>query len=318
LQIKRAARTRELTLLNRRVYLREWGSSGAPMIVMIHGWMDTSATFQFLVDALAKEWYVVAPDLRGFGRTQFGRESVTGYWFHDYLADLDALLYFLAAENSTKTSQTAPQVSPVNLLGHSLGGNIVCIYAGIRPERIRRLISLDGFGVPRGKADQAPSKAAKWLDALRAGEVLRPYATLEAVAQRLQKNDRFLTTARAAWLAEQWTERLPDGSFLLRADPSHKLPFPTVYRLEETIAIWKKITAPTLWMGAAESQVAQWLGYGRDHPDEMGRESLHTPEFVERLEAFASLKFEYVNDASHMLHHDRPEYVAGVVEAFLD
>jgi pimeloyl-ACP methyl ester carboxylesterase len=285
--------------------------------VMIHGWMDTSATFQFLVDALEEDWHVVAPDLRGFGRTARGRESVTGYWFHDYLADLDALLDHLAVESREKNAETAPQVLPINLLGHSLGGNIVCVYGGVRPERIRRLISLDGFGVPRGTPGQAPVKVEKWLDALKVGEVLRPYPTLDAVAQRLQKNDRFLSPERAAWLAEQWTERLDDGSYLLRADPAHKLPFPTVYRLEESIAIWKQITAPTLWVGAAESHVAQWLGYGRDNPEEMGRESLHTPEFVERLEAFASLKFEYVSEASHMLHHDRPEYVAGLIEQFL-
>ncbi len=303
--IKKPSRTRTLSLLNREVHLREWGDVNAPMLLMVHGWMDTSATFQFLVDALEKDWYVVAPDLRGFGRTQFGRESVTGYWFHDYLADLDALI------------ETISPNAPINLLGHSLGGNIACIYAGVRPARVQRLISLDGFGVPRGNPSQAPEKVTKWLDSLRAGEVLRPYPTLDAVAQRLMKNDRFLTADKAAWLAEQWTLALPEGGFQLRADPAHKLPFPTVYRLEETLEIFRKVTAPTLWVGAAESQISQWLGYGRDNPDEMGRESLHTPEFLERLEAFTSMKFEYVQEASHMLHHDRPAHVAGLIEAFL-
>jgi pimeloyl-ACP methyl ester carboxylesterase len=303
--IKKTSRSRELRLLNRRVHLREWGDANSPIIVMVHGWMDTSATFQFLVDALEKEWHIIAPDLRGFGQTEFGRESTTGYWFHDYLADLDQLV------------DTISPAAPVNLLGHSLGGNIACVYAGVRPTRVRRLISLDGFGVPRGNAEQAPGKVTKWLDALRAGEVLRPYPTLDAVAQRLMKNDRFLAADKAAWLAAQWTSPLPDGGFQLRADTAHKLPFPTVYRLEETLAIFRQVTAPTLWVGAAESQISQWLGYGRDNPNEMGRESLHTPEFLERLEAFASMKFEYMQEASHMLHHDRPEHVAGLIEQFL-
>jgi pimeloyl-ACP methyl ester carboxylesterase len=303
--IKKTSRPRTLRLLNRHVHLREWGNAGAPIIVMVHGWMDTSATFQFLVDALENDWHVIAPDLRGFGQTEFGRESATGYWFHDYLADLDVLIDTISPD------------LPVNLLGHSLGGNIACIYAGVRPARVRRLISLDGFGVPRGNATQAPGKVTKWLDTLRAGEVLRPYPTLEAVAQRLMKNDRFLSVEKAAWLAEQWTTPLADGSFQLRADTAHKFPFPTVYRLDETLEIFRQVTAPTLWVGASESQISQWLGYGRDNPNEMGRESLHTPEFLERLEAFASMKFEYVQEASHMLHHDRPEYVAGLIEGFL-
>ncbi len=286
------------------MHLREWGNANAPLLVMVHGWMDTSFTFQFLVDALAGEWRVVAPDLRGFGRSEWSHENTSGYWFHDYLADLDALL-----------DEIAPQVS-VNLMGHSLGGNLTTIYAGVRPERVRRLISLDGFGVPRGSPAQAPTKIAKWLDAIKAGETLRPYASLAAVAARLQKNDVYLTANRAAILAAEWADALPDGQFQLRADPAHKFPFPTVYRLDESIAIWRNIVAPVLWVGASDSQIAQWLGYGKDDPAEMGAESTHSPEFSERLAAFQSIRFNVISQASHNLHHDQPERVARLVEDF--
>src|SRR5208283_3635145 len=111
-----------------------------------------SASFQFLVDALAGEWCVLAPDWRGFGLSEW---PAVGYWFADYLCDLDGLLDHYAAGE------------PVNLVGHSLGGNVVGIYAGIRPKRVRRGVALDGFGLPAEGPERAPDKLLAWLDALR-------------------------------------------------------------------------------------------------------------------------------------------------------
>jgi pimeloyl-ACP methyl ester carboxylesterase len=273
--------------------------------MLVHGWMDVAASFQFFVDACKQSWHFIAPDLRGFGQSEWSREGVSGYWFADYLADLDALL-----------DEVSPN-APVHLLGHSLGGNIVSMYAGVRPHRVAKLISLDGFGVPRGTTDQAPNKLAAWLDAVRAPPRLQSYASLERVAERLVKNNPRLTPERAAFIAKHWAEPLADGSYALRADPAHKLPFPTVYRLEESLAIWRKVSAPTLWVGATDSQIVQWLGYGRDNASEMGEDSKHTPEFRERLAAFANVRFEMIVDAGHMLHHDQPEATAQLVESFL-
>jgi pimeloyl-ACP methyl ester carboxylesterase len=294
------------TLRNRRVHWRAWGVDGAPLIVMIHGWMDTSFTFQFLVDAMGDGWRVLAPDLRGFGQTEWSRENHSGYWFHDYIADLDAFV-----------DHVSPNV-PLNLAGHSLGGNIVCVYAGVRSQRVRRVVSLDGFGVPKGNSEAAPDKLTAWLDAIRAGETLKPYATLAAVAARLQKNDPYLSAEQAHVLAQQWAQALPDGSWQVRADHAHKLPFSTIYRLEESIAIWRKVTAPVLWVGAQQSHIAQWLGYGRDDPTEMGTDSKHSEEFSQRLAAFSNIRFEMIAEASHNLHHEKAGDIARLLTDFLN
>src|SRR5688500_13434350 len=90
-------------------HVRTWGEASAPKLFMLHGWMDVSASFQFVVDSLAREWHVVAPGWRGFGLTEWARD---GYWFPDYYADLDALFDIYAGD------------SPVKLVGHSMGGNI--------------------------------------------------------------------------------------------------------------------------------------------------------------------------------------------------
>ena len=116
-----------------RYHVRTWGDTADPKLVLLHGWMDVSASFQFLVDALRRDWYVIAPDWRGFGLSEWAPD---GYWFPDYVADLDVLL-----------RQLSPK-APVNLVGHSLGGNVAALYAGIRPARVARLVNLEGFGLP--------------------------------------------------------------------------------------------------------------------------------------------------------------------------
>ncbi len=106
---------------------------------------------------------------------------------------------------------------------------------------------------------------------------------------------------------------LPDGSARLRSDPRHKLPFPTVYRMEEVYAVWRRIVAPTLWVAALQSHIPRWLDA---HPE--GEGAAHTLAGVRRrLAHIANAELVTVGDAGHMLHHDQPRAVAGALEAFL-
>jgi pimeloyl-ACP methyl ester carboxylesterase len=303
--ITHAATAHTISLRHHRVQYLAWGRPSAPLVVMLHGWMDVAASFQFLVDAMVNDWYVIAPDQRGYGGTEWTRETAGGYWFADYVADLDALI-----------DHVSPQ-GPVHLLGHSLGGNVSCIYAGIRPARVKKLVSLDGFGIPASSSTKAPAQYRKWLDAIKKSESLSSYDTLAKVADRLQKNNSRLRRDRAEWLAAHWAQQDRDGRWQLRADPAHKLPFPAVYRLDESIAIWNEVTAPTLWVGASESEAKQWNGYRDDSTVPSVREGHVFGTFDSRLAAFTDIQFSVVHGAGHMLHHDAPDAVAAVVEAHL-
>jgi pimeloyl-ACP methyl ester carboxylesterase len=281
-----------------RQHVLTWGDPGAPSLFMLHGWMDVAASFQFLVDALASDWHVVAPDLRGFGRSQWQPQ---GYWYWDYLADLDALLVHFAPDE------------PVCLVGHSLGGNVVMHYAGVRPERVRAVVSLDGFGIPFETPDAGPAKLVRWLDALREPAVFRPYANLAAVADRLQKTNPRLARDKAQFLARHWARELPDGTAELTSDPRHKLPFPTTYRMEEVYAVWRRIAAPVLWVAGAQSEITQWL-----HPQPGAQTPAADLAGVRsRIAHVPHARLAVVEDAGHMLHHDQPQAVAREVEAFL-
>ena len=275
-----------------------WGDAAAPPLFLVHGWMDVAASFQFLVDAFARERRVIAPDLRGYGDSAWQPQ---GYWFADYVADLEALVDRFAPGRA------------VDIAGHSLGGNVAMIYAGVRPSRVRRAVSLDGFGLPDETTESAPRRYAKWLDALAEAPSFRPYANLAAVADRLQKDNPRLTRPRAEFLASHWARERPDGGAELRSDPRHKLPFPSVYRLAEATAIWREITAPVLWVAGDASRIPAWL----DKASGGARGADGLDGVRERMAAIRDARLVVIEGAGHMLHHDQPEAVARALEAFL-
>ena len=271
-----------------RYHVRRWPAPGAPKMVLLHGWMDVSASFQFLVDALEKEWDVYAPDWRGYGLTEWGRADC--YWFPDYIADLDFLLDGIDS-------------NAVNLVGHSLGGNVGALYAGVRPQRIARFANLEGFGMVPTRPEQAPGRYARWLEELRDRPGFRSYRGFSELAQRLREGNRRLTSEKAEFLARHWG-REEGGAVVLRSDPAHKIVNPVLYRYEEVRACWQQVSAPVLWVEAAESETLK-------------RVKLTPEDVVERRSAFRNLRYEKVAAAGHMMHHDQPQAVARLLEEFL-
>ena len=281
-------------------HLHVWGSLAratreAPPIVMVHGYMDVGASFQFVVDALGAlgmgDRCVIAPDLRGFGLTETPRSD--SFWFQDYLGDLDALLHGLWPD------------APFDLVGHSMGGNIVMLYAGVRPERIRRLVNLEGFGLPQSTPSEAPLRLAQWLDELRTEQTMRPYATLAHVAERLRRNNPRLSADKASWLAQHWS-REQGGAYQVLGDPAHKRVNPILYRAEEAIACFARIAAPVLWVEGEHTNLE--LYWGKRYTK---RES------HERLDVVKNLQRRVLTDAGHMLHHDQPAALAELLLPFL-
>ncbi|OXI90948.1 alpha/beta hydrolase [Burkholderia sp. AU31652] len=284
-----------VTVRGVQLHVRRWGRPDAPTLFMLHGWMDVSASFQFVVDALAGDWQVIAPDARGFGLSDWpvARQGGGHYWFHEYLADLDALVDHYAPAGE------------VNLVGHSMGANVVCLYAGARPERVRRVVDLEGFGLAPARAEQAPRRLRGWLDELREPPVLRPYASLDDVAARLIKTNPRLDPRRAAFLAAHWSKRGDDSQYHLLADPAHKMPGPQLYRLDEVMATWAQVRAKVLHVEAVNSPTLAHIA--GDIP---------LPEFKARFNAFRDWREKLVEDAGHMVHHDQPEQIAALIEAF--
>ncbi len=272
-----------------RHHVRAWGNAGAPPLILLHGWMDVAASFQFLVDSFSRDWHVIAPDWRGFGLSEWCRE---GYWFPDYYADLEALL------------ELYQPGKPAFIVGHSMGGVIGSMYSGIRPERVARLVSMEGLGLARHAPDQAPLRYAQWLDDLKDAPSFRPYKSLEEVAARLRKTNPRLKEERAAFLAQHWAKRIDNGEFVLLSDPLHKTVNPYLFRIDEAIACWRRITARVLLVSGKLSEIPARM---KDSPEQL----------AERKSAFANRREVELDDAGHMMHHDQPQRLAGLLEEFL-
>ncbi|THU04523.1 alpha/beta hydrolase [Lampropedia puyangensis] len=299
-----ASRTETIPVRGLTYHVHRWGqntNASAPVLVLLHGWADVGASYQFIVDALGESWVgeraVIAPDWRGFGATQ-PPSPVDTYWFADYFADLEVLLDHYAGDGH-----------PVDMVGHSMGGNVAMLYAGIRPERIRRLVNLEGFGLPDGRPEQAPKKLRTWLNETaqrRNGEItIKPYASREAVAQRLMKTNPRLSLDKALWLAGVWAKQALDGQWHLLVDPAHKISSHTVYRTDEALAIYREITAPVLAIEATECSLTSFWG---------GRYTLE--QYHQRLAQIRQHTIKTVDDAGHNLQHDQPELIAQWMKTF--
>ncbi len=305
---KRISRSEFVPIRSLSYHVRIWDgpspSSALPPLVLVHGWMDVAASYQFMVDALSDAFAagrtIIAPDWRGFGLSK----SVAGgaadnYWLPDYLADLDFLLDHYVKDQK------------IDLVGHSMGGNVAMIYSGVRPERIRRLVNLEGFGMAPTQPAQAPTRYAKWIDQLKTlhkGELdLKAYDNVSGVARRLMKTNPRLSADKANWLASHWAAPNAEGKWQILGEPGHKVINANIYQVPETLAIYQCITAPVLAVEASDDSLEKWH-----------QGSYTLADYHERLKLIADAKVAVIADAGHMLHHDQPEQLAALIEAFLD
>ena len=306
-QVKRASRSAFIPIRTQNYHLWTWGepTPGMPPLVLVHGWMDVAASYQFVVDALSDAFmqgrHVIAPDWRGYGLSS--GPPVDNYWFPDYLADLDFLIDHFSPDK------------PVDLVGHSLGGHVVMYYAGIRPQRIRRLVNLEGFGGPASPPQDAPARYARWIDQLKKlerGELaLHAYDSADGVARRLAKTNPRLARDqsgrdKASWLATQWARENSPGRWEIQGDAAHKLTNAESYRIPEMMEIYKRITMPLLAIEASDDSMSLWW-----------QKRYTLADYHERLKTVPDCRIAVVQDAGHMLHHDQPEQLARLLEDFL-
>lgn len=268
--------------------LYRWTGTDPDPIVLLHGWGDTGETWQFVADAMSQRHTLIAFDARGFGRTRWPQD---GYWFPDYLADLDALLARIVPDR------------PVRLVGHSMGGNVTLMYAGVRPERVRQVVSLEGFGLPRTAPDQAPERYREWLDELVEGTAFARYESFAEFEKVLRRRNPRTPADRVAFIARSWAQQREDAVIELRADPRHKRTNPVLYQREQAEACWRQITAPVLYVAGDESEMARRMG------GEISTETLQS--------IFRDVRSVTVGGAGHMMHHEQPEVVAELIETFL-
>ncbi|MDE2149524.1 MAG: alpha/beta hydrolase [Gammaproteobacteria bacterium] len=259
----------------------------APLLFLLHGWLDVSAGWAPVIARLLPRLQVIAPDWRGLGYTQW---APGGYWFHDYLADFDAI-----------ADACAPGRRFL-LAGHSMGAQVAGLYAGLRPQRIEKLILLDGLMLPDMPPQRAPERVGNWLQQLRRPFAARIYPSFSELARRIAAHHPRLSPAGADFVARCWGHREIDGRVRLLADPRHYLHGPLLYRSAEAEQIWRQVTAPTLMVRAGESEY---------------RGSIAEIELQRRYTCFRDHRVAELPGVGHMLHYEAPQATAAALAEFL-
>jgi pimeloyl-ACP methyl ester carboxylesterase len=283
-----ASRSEFVRIRGLRYHVRRWGDPQRPLLVLGHGLLDASATFADLVQPLLGVCQVVAPDWRGLGYTEWPAD---GYWFPDYVADLDALVDHYAGPDP-----------PIWLVGHSMGAQICSLYAGLRPTRVSKLVVIDGLASPDVPADLAPERYRHWLRQLRRPDRAKTYASFEALAERVRIQHPQLDAGRALFVARGWACEDGRGRVRLLADPRHRLKMPTLYRAAESQAIYRQISADTLFIDGGDSPFMTVLS-----PEERAA----------RRACFARRAEMAIAGAGHMLHFDQPQQTGERIAEFL-
>lgn len=274
----------ELDLPFRPLVAWEWGDADAPPIVLVHGWGDSGATFEFVAAALAADYRLIAPDLAGFGESPAAQGD---YWFPDYLQDLEGVL------------DATVGAAPVTLVGHSMGGNVCNLYAGVRPARIASLVLLEGFGLPPTTPDEAPQRYARWLDQRHATPALRDFADVGTLHRHLQRLAPSAAPEVLAAIALRWARPVGDGAWRLRMDPRHKGGHAVLYRREEAAACWRDTTAPVMLVGGTCSDFfARFAGF-----DPVADCAAH----------YRRCTTHWLEGAGHMMHWEQPLAVAALI-----
>lgn len=274
-----------------KIHYLEWGERGAEPFFLIHGFLDHARSWQPFVGALEKQsrrpGWIVAPDCRGHGDS--GWVGSGGYYhFADYLWDLDRIIESL-------------DVKRLTLMGHSMGGTIAFLYAGTFPEKIVKLVLVEGIGPQPAKFADAPPRMARWLAEVKAlpQRKIVEYATPEKAAERLRRTNPKLKPDLALELARSGMKRTAGGKWVWKFDPLHRTIAPQPFYSQQAIEYFRRIACPVLLVHGADS---------RQTP---------RPDAEERLAAIGDRTIAEIENAGHMIHHDNPERLAQVVTDFL-
>lgn len=278
------------TSLRQRLHYVEWGEPDAPVLLLVHGGRDHARSWDWTAEALAKDWRVIAPDLRGHGDSA---------WTSDGQYSMEAYVYDLA--------QLIDQigVTPVTIVSHSMGGNIALRYTGAYPDRVRRLVAIEGLGPsPKTRAELdakgMPARLKKWIEEAQkaSGRTPRRYASIDDALTRMMEQNTHLTPDQARHLTIHGVNRNEDGTWSWKFDPYLNLWPPADTSAAAMDQLWGAITCPVLLMYGADS----WAS---------------NPERDGRLAPFRDARVvEYAN-AGHWLHHDQFDRFIADVKAFL-
>ncbi len=275
-----------------RLHYVDWGNPEGPPLLLVHGGLDHCRNWDWVAERLRHRYHVIAPDLRGHGDSAWAVGG--GYDMAGYIYDLAQLI-------------DQKGMVPATIIAHSLGAGIVLNYCGVFPEKVKKVVAIEGLGPsPAQMAEQARRSVGErlrgWVAEKRknSGRSPRRYATLDEAVARMAEENPHLSPEQAQHLTVYGAHQNEDGTYSWKFDNyarggggvgglSH----------EEQQALWRCITAPVLLVRGAESWASD-------------------PVVDGRIQHFQDARLANFEGAGHWVHHDRLDDFMAEVEAFLE
>ena len=270
-----------------KLHYVDWGNLDKPPMLLIHGGRDHARNWDWVAQDLRRDYRIIAPDLRGHGDSQW---AVGGeYALVEYVLDVAQLL-------------DALDLFPITIIGHSLGGAIALQYTGTYPDRVKKVVAIEGLGPPPGMIRERPAQERMriWVDEMKSLAQRHPrrYESLDEAVMRMQEANPHLTAEQARHLTVHGSYRDEDGTYLWKFDNYVRATSPYLFNIHDARELWGKITCPTLLLRGTES----WA----QDPVKDGRAS-----------AFKNYQFFNIPNAGHWVHHDQLEIFLQHVRDFL-
>lgn len=266
------------TSLRTRLHYVDWGNPSAPTLILLHGAMDHARSWDWTAKLLAQNYHVIAPDLRGHGDSGWSRQG--SYLTADFVYDLAQLMDQVGRDK-------------VTLVGHSLGGAIVLRYTGLFPDRVERVVAIEGLGLSPDRLKEKaalpmPDQWGEWIADRRASARRSPrhYATIEAAVGRMQERNNHLSAEQALHLTSHGVNRNEDGSYGWKFDPDLRIQPPENVSEVELPQFWSRIACPVLLCLGLDSWASNPMRDGR-------------------MAHFKDARLVEFADAGHWLHHDQ-------------
>jgi pimeloyl-ACP methyl ester carboxylesterase len=273
-----------------RLHYVDWGNEEAPPLLLVHGGRDHCRNWDWVARALRDRYHIIAPDLRGHGDSEW--VYGTHYAMVDYVYDIAQLLH-------------QKQLFPITIIGHSLGGSITLQYAGVYPEQVGKVVSIEGLGPSPAMIRERAGRSARqrmrgWIKEGRtlSGRLPRRYPSLQEAIKRMQEANPHLSAEQARHLTIHGMHQNEDGTYSWKFDNYVRGHSPYMFNSEEAQSLWSEIDCPVLLVRGGES----WAG---------------DPERDGRMRAFKSARSVTIEGAGHWVHHDQLDRFLEAVKEFL-
>jgi len=260
-----------------KLHFWDWGKNGKPNLILVHGGMDHARSWDRIAAAFLDDFRVLAPDLRGHGDSNWAPGAM--YSIAEYVLDLSALADIVGG-------------FPIYFIGHSLGAAIVLQYAGVYPDRVRKVVAIEGIAPPPGIETPKPAheRLREWIESMRDYEKRVPhrYPSLEAAYERMHKANPFLSDDMARHLTLFGSNWNADGTLIWKFDNFVRAISPYGFNMDDARETWRQIQCPVLLFRGLDS----WT----EDPYKEGR-----------IRAIPDHRLVNVPKAGHWLHHDQPD-----------